>query len=383
MEPRTDDELGPWLALFCVPRLSLRLSHKLLQAYQTPANVLAATEQELRCCRVKSEAITAIVEYRQSPLNSTIGKLLTTALEWQTCAAGRHIIHWAHACYPRALREIAQPPLLLFVIGNAELLNKPQLAMVGSRAPSIDGQQLAYQFAAQLSQAGFLITSGLALGIDGASHAGALSANLPTVAVMATGIDQVYPRQHQALAEQIKANGALVSEFPLGQAPRAQHFPQRNRIISGLSLGVLVVEAAIKSGSLITARCALEQNRDVFAIPGSIHNPVAKGCHLLIREGAKLVETTSHILEELSLQRPIFSSACESEPQPSQITNVQQLVLDKMGFDAIPIDLLVERTQLLVTELSATLTELTLLGQIENTEGGFIRTFADHKKIGI
>ncbi|MEH6358042.1 MAG: DNA-processing protein DprA [Pseudomonadales bacterium] len=380
MEPRTDDELGPWLALFCVPRLSLRLSHKLLQAYQTPTKILTAMEQELRACRVKPEAITAMAEYRKTPEHSAIGKLLASALEWQAREADHHLIHWTHPCYPQALREIAQPPLLLFVVGNAKLLNQPQLAMVGSRSPSIDGQQLAYQFAAQLSRAGFLITSGLAMGIDGASHAGALSTNLPTIAVMATGIDQVYPRKHQTLAEQIRRNGALVSEFPLGQAPRAQHFPQRNRIISGLSLGVLVVEAAIKSGSLITARFALEQNREVFAIPGSTHNPVAKGCHLLIREGAKLVETAEHILEELSLQLPLFSSSCESEQRPSQVTKLQQLVLEKMGFDMISTDLLVERTQLLVTELSATLTELTLLGQIENTTGGFIRTFTDHPK---
>lgn len=383
MEPRTDDELGPWMALFCVPRLSLRLSHKLLQAYQTPANILATTEQELRSCRVKPEAIMAMADYRKTPESSTIGKLLASALEWQASEVDHHIIHWTHPNYPDSLREIAQPPLLLFVVGNAELLNKPQLAMVGSRSPSIDGQQLAYQFAVQLSQAGFLITSGLALGIDGASHAGALSTNLPTIAVMATGIDQVYPRKHQVLAEQIRCNGALVSEFPLGQAPRAQHFPQRNRIISGLSLGVLVVEAAIKSGSLITARFALEQNREVFAIPGSTHNPVAKGCHLLIREGAKLVETAEHVLEELSLQLPLFSSSCESAPQPPQITNQQQLVLEKMGFDAVSIDLLVERTQLLVTELSSMLTELTLQGLVENTAGGFIRIFTDHPKISI
>jgi len=381
MESQTDDILGPWLALFCVPRLSLKLSHKLLQVYQTPINVLAAAQQELRSCRVKPEAISAMVDYRHQQNNSYVGKLVIAALEWQAGAVDHHIIHFAHPSYPEALREIAQPPLLLFVVGNVELLNKPQLAMVGSRSPSIDGQQLAYQFAAQLSQAGLLITSGLALGIDGASHAGALSTNSPTIAVMATGIDQVYPRKHQALAEQIRHNGALISEFPLGQAPLAQHFPQRNRIISGLSLGVLVVEAAVKSGSLITARFALEQNRDVFAIPGSTHNPVAKGCHLLIRDGAKLVETAQHILEELSLQLPLFLPASELElEQQSTVTNsVQQLVLENMGFDAVSIDSLVERTQLLVTELSSTLTELTLLGKVENTTRGFIRIFADNK----
>lgn len=380
MELQTDASLGPWLALFFVPRLSLKLSHKLLQAYKTPANVLAATEQELRSCRVKPEAISAIVGYRQQLHSSHVGKLAAAACEWQESAADHHLIHWEHSCYPEALREIAQPPLLLFVVGNAELLYKPQLAMVGSRSPSTDGLRLANQFAAQLSQAGLLITSGLALGIDGASHLGALSANLPTIAVMATGIDKIYPSKHQVLAEQIRHNGALVSEFPLGQAPRAQHFPQRNRIISGLSLGVLVVEAAIKSGSLITARFALEQNREVFAIPGSIHNPVAKGCHLLIREGAKLVETSQHILEELRLQLPLSLPSSKAKSEPSAALNkLQQLVLDKMGFDTVSIDSLVERTQLLVTELSTTLAELTLSGQVENTERGFIRIFADNR----
>jgi len=378
MELHTDDKLGLWLALFCVPRLSLKLIHKLLQVYKTPANVLAAPEQELRSCRVKPEAISAIVAYRQQLNSSDIGKRVIAAREWQAVAADHQIIHWQHPCYPDVLREIAQPPLILFVVGDAELLKKPQMAIVGSRSPSTDGQRLAHQFAAELSQAGLLITSGLALGIDAASHAGALSAGSPTIAVMATGIDQVYPRKHQALAEEIRRNGALVSEFPLGQAPRAQHFPRRNRIISGLSLAVLVVEAAIKSGSLITARFAVEQNRDVFAIPGSVHNPVAKGCHFLIREGAKLVETTQHILEELSLQLPSPQEPREVELESTDTLNaLQQQVLEKMGFNNVSFDALVERTQLLVTELSAILAELTLMGRVENTERGFIRIFAN------
>jgi len=376
MEPQRDDELGPWLALFCAPKLSLLRAHQLLQCFQTPVNVLAASAEQLISCRINPEAVRAIVAYRGQQPSNVIHERLAEAMAWQNAAADQHIIHYTHACYPAALREIAQPPLLLFVAGHPELLNKSQLAMVGSRSPSFDGKQLASQFAAELSRSGLLITSGLAAGIDGASHAGALAEGLPTVAVMATGIDQIYPKQHQALANQIRQQGALVTEFALGQAPRAQNFPRRNRIISGLSLGVLVVEAAIKSGSLITARFALDQNREVFAIPGSIHNPVARGCHRLIRDGAKLVETTQDIIEELSLQLPLPLFSNESSKEPTTpMDNTQQLILDKMGFDTVSIDMLVERTQLLVTELSSALAQLMLLGQVENTERGFVRIF--------
>jgi DNA processing protein len=377
MELPIDEELDAWLGLFCVPRLSLKLSHRLLKHYQTPAKVLMATAQQLRAFRVKEDAINAIVNYRQLHHISDVGQRVMEARRWQAEAADNHIIHWAHPSYPAALREIAQAPLLLFVAGDAVLLNKPQLAMVGSRAPSIDGLRMAEQFAAQLSQAGLLITSGLALGIDAASHAGALSVGLPTIAVMATGIDKVYPRRHEALAQQIRSNGVLVSEFPLGTAPRAAHFPQRNRIISGLSTAVFVIEAAVKSGSLITARLALEQNRDVFAMPGSIHNPVAKGCHQLIREGAKLVETTRQILDEVSPQLPeVLLVPATGLNVPLELNAEQQMVLEQMGFEAVAIDLLVERTGLSVTDLSAVLAELTLRGEVESAAGGFCRLFA-------
>lgn len=376
MEPQKDKELGPWLALFYAPKLSLQRTHKLLQVFHSPAKVLAASRQQLTDCAVSQQAVNAIIAHRDQQQHDVIGERVTEALTWQQASADHHIIHWTHPSYPSALKEIAQPPLLLFVAGNAELLNKPQLAMVGSRSPSFDGKQLAKQFAAELSRAGLLITSGLAAGVDGASHAGALAEGLPTIAVMATGIDQVYPKQHQILANQIRQQGALVTEFALGQAPRAQNFPQRNRIISGLSLGVLVVEAAIKSGSLITARCALDQNREVFAIPGSIHNPVARGCHRLIRDGAKLVETAQDVIEELSLQLPLPFNGVNA-PETASLDKTQQLILEQMGFDAIDIDALVERTQLQVTELAAALTQLILMGQVENTARGFARIFME------
>jgi len=377
MERYKDDELGPWLALFCAPQLSLQRAYKLLQIFPGPTAILAARHQQLIDCGVRPQALKAIVDYRDHLPGNIIYERVSKVLDWYAAADDHHIIHIGHSNYPEALAEIAQPPLLLFVTGNPVLLNKPQLAMVGSRSPSFDGRQLARQFAAEISRNGLLVTSGLAAGIDGASHAGALAAGFPTIAVMATGVDLVYPKQHRELAEQIRQQGALVTEFPLGLAPKAQNFPQRNRIISGLSLGVLVVEAAIKSGSLITARFAMEQNREVFAIPGSIHNPVAKGCHRLIRDGAKLVESAQDISEELSLQLslPLMSAADLAEDGEACLDRIQKLVLDKMGFDAVSMDVLVDRTKLMITELSVTLTQLVLLGQVENTERGFVRVF--------
>lgn len=376
MKPQTDDELGPWLALFCAPHLSLRLTHKLLQFFETPARILSATEQSLRDLRVKPQALSALIDYQRDQANSEIAIAVAKSLSWQSSEADHHIIYWTHPDYPERLREISQPPLILFVAGNPKLLNQPQLAFVGSRNPSIDGKQLAHEFARQLSLSDLLITSGLALGIDGASHAGALVANAPTIAVMATGMDTIYPRRHQQLAQNIREVGALVSEFPLGHQPTPQSFPQRNRIISGLSLGVLVVEAAIKSGSLITARYALEQNREVFAIPGSIHNPVARGCHQLIRQGAKLVECAEDILEEIAFT--VESASLiehESVTETSALTIDQKQVLEQMGYDAVNTDELVERTGIAVIQLSSILTQLCLLGQIEQTERGFVRLF--------
>jgi len=382
MERHQDDELGPWLALFCAPQLSLQRAHKLLQVFQTPTDILAASHQQLKGCGVSPQALKAIVDYRGHHSGNLIHERISKALAWRAAADDHHILYIGHANYPEALAEIAQPPLLLFVAGNAGLLNKPQLAMVGSRSPSFDGRQLAKQFAAEISRNGLLITSGLAVGIDGASHGGTLAAGFPTIAVMATGIDKIYPKQHRDLALQIRQRGALVTEFPLGQAPKAHNFPQRNRIISGLSLGVLVVEAAIKSGSLITARFALEQNREVFAIPGSIHNPVARGCHRLIRDGAKLVESAEDIREELNLQLPLplMSETGSANEEVISLDGIQQLVLEKMGFDTVSMDALVERTELVITELSAVLTQLLLLGQVENTECGFVRVFIAQKK---
>ncbi len=271
--------------------------------------------------------------------------------------------------YPLQLKEIADPPPILFVRGNPALLSLPQIAIVGSRNPSALGKETAFSFARTLSLYGFVITSGLALGIDGASHRGALNAKGYTVAVAGTGLDRVYPARHKELATEIVNTGVMISEFPPGTTAKANHFPRRNRIISGLCQGLLVVEAAIQSGSLITARMALEQNREVFAIPGSIHNPLARGCNALIREGAKLVETTQDILEELN---QYYQQDEELLPLITQSTLdlEQQTLLNRVMFSPTSIDHLVENTGESVEAISSMLLILELQGYLEATAGG-------------
>ena len=278
--------------------------------------------------------------------------------------------------YPDRLREITHAPLALFYQGNVDLLQRPQLAVVGARAATPQGLETAEGFAAELTRRGLLITSGLALGIDGAAHRGALSAGGATVAVCGTGLDRVYPARHRELAHEITDKGVLISEFSIGTPPLAENFPRRNRILSGLSLGVLVVEAAPQSGSLITARLALEQGREVFAIPGSIHSPLSRGGHALIRQGAKLTETVDDILEELAPQLGdefeigvrtdgAGDGAAEEKLEPALKT-----VLDALGFEATPFDTLVERLSLPLETLSSALLTLELQGRIASAPGG-------------
>lgn len=286
-----------------------------------------------------------------------------------------HLISLQQAHYPASLRLLPDAPTALFVRGNAEILNHPQIAIVGSRNPTQGGAQNAYDFAAHLAQSGLAITSGLALGIDTAAHQGALSVSGLTIAVMGTGLDRVYPAKNLDLARKVAEHGALVSEFPLGTAPKPGHFPRRNRIISGLALGTLVVEAALESGSLITARLAAEQSREVFAIPGSIHNPLARGCHALIRQGAKLVETAQDILEELAPRLHAVLSAEEkttshTNPEASKLDADYANLLDYMGFDPVSVDTLVNRSGFSVEVLSSMLLLLELEGHVSSVPGG-------------
>ncbi|WP_084610281.1 DNA-processing protein DprA [Sedimenticola selenatireducens] len=288
----------------------------------------------------------------------------------------RTLLTLRDARYPPLLREIADPPPLLFVQGNAATLEMAQLAIVGSRNPTPSGQQTALDFARFLANAGLAITSGLAAGIDGAAHRGALETMTPTLAVTGTGLDRVYPARHRDLAHRIAEQGALISELPPGTPPLPANFPRRNRIISGLSVGTLVVEAAQKSGSLITARLATEQGREVFAVPGSIHNPLARGCHALIRQGAKLVETAEDILEELSpllgtlLKEPLEKPAAEVESTPRRWDGEYQLLMAALDFDPTPVDLLIQRSGLTADAVSSMLLLLELEGFVSAAPGG-------------
>jgi DNA processing protein len=291
-------------------------------------------------------------------------------------APGHQLLPCTSPSYPRLLAQTTGAPLVLWVDGDPAALSEPQLAIVGSRNPTAAGAETAFAFAEFLGAAGLTITSGIAEGIDAAAHRGALAGGGRTIAVCGTGLDLVFPREHAALAREITARGALVSEFPIGTPARRAHFPQRNRIISGLALGTLVVEAARRSGSLITARFAGEQGREVFAIPGSIHNPLSRGCHALIRQGAKLVESAEDILAELpalagalkEIQRPATSP---SEENPAdELDKDYKILLDALGFEPASIDTLAERTEFSAEAVASMLLILELQGLVEAGAGG-------------
>ncbi len=296
----------------------------------------------------------------------------------------QHILTWRDSRYPAQLLEIAQSPPILFIKGEVELLSLPQIAMVGTRNPSNQAKIDAYELGAALAALGIVLTSGLALGIDAAAHNGAISTG-KTIAVLGNGLHDIYPAKHRNLAQHICERGALVSEFPIGTPPKPENFPQRNRIISGLSLGVLVVEAALKSGSLITANYALDQGREIFALPGSIHNVMAKGCHHLIRQGAKCVENIEHILEEI----PQFSSLVSQQnkerfKKPASLKQKDPQLKEELPSTLIqflahisevctPMDTMVDRTGLTVTEVSSMLLQLEMAGRVTCVPGGYIR----------
>ncbi|CAA9892376.1 conserved hypothetical protein [Candidatus Methylobacter favarea] len=322
--------------------------------------MFAESTRALSTLGLKSDSIQAI--------KNPDWAIIDTDLAWLE-QPNNSVITFNDTNYPPQLKQIPDPPPILFVRGNPELLSAPQIAIVGSRNPSSLGLETARNFARTLSRCGFVITSGLALGIDAASHQGALNANGYTIAVAGTGLDRVYPARHKDLAIQIVNTGAMISEFPAGTIAKANHFPRRNRIISGLCQGLLVVEAAQQSGSLITARLALEQNREVFAIPGSIHNPLARGCNALIRQGAKLVETTQDILEELNQYNQQYESSLSVGMQ-STLDLEQQTLLNRVLFEPTSIDDLVENTGESVEVISSMLLILELQGYIEATAGG-------------
>ncbi len=354
-----------WLSLLATPGLGSRSGQKLLQACGTPAAVLGADRSQLRDLGCDDATIAA--------LKQPDGRLLDAWEAW-LAAPNRQLISCTDARYPRRLLDLDDYPLALFCDGDVDLLQTMQLAIVGSRNPTPAGRQRAKGLAAYLAQSGLVITSGLALGIDAAAHEGALTSTGLTIAVLANGLDQIYPARNRELAARIRAQGLLISEMGPGTAPRPGLFPRRNRIISGLSLGTLVVEAALRSGSLITARLAAEQGREVFAIPGSVDNPTARGCHNLIKNGAKLVEDAGDILEELA---PMIDNGHEfplpHEPMTVAETPVDeeyQRLLAHLDNAPISIDTLVDRTGLAVETVSSMLLILELHGAVATAPGG-------------
>jgi len=351
-----DRNLEAWIALSLIPGLGPELTRRLLSAFGDPERALAAATASTT--PVVGPAVAHALSEGPDP-----GRM-AAALAWLDDPANG-VVTLADEDYPRLLLETADPPPLLYLKGRRNLLNAPALAIVGSRSATPQGAENACAFAQALSEAGLAIVSGLALGIDGAAHRGGLQGRGGTIAVVGTGLDIVYPARNRALAHEIARGGLLVGEFPLGTPAIAGNFPRRNRLISGLARGVLVVEAALKSGSLITARLALEQGREVFAIPGSIHSPLSKGCHRLIKQGAKLVETAQDVLEELGWDAgPVMPRETEDDEHP---------LLAHLGYDPVGIDALTERCGLPPEQVSSALLELELRGAVASLPGGKVQ----------
>ena len=363
------DEIAAWLQLLETPGVGRQSARRLLAAFGSPQAVLSATVSAR--AGVVDKAMAA--KLAQAP--ETLSALVERTAAWLAAEPGRRILTLADPDYPSIWLNLPDPPLLLYAQGDLALLQRPALAIVGSRHPTPEGLDNAHAFATTLSQAGLTVVSGLAAGIDGAAHEGALCSTGSTIALVGTGLDRVYPRAHLKLAREIADRGLLMSEFAIGTPPLAAHFPLRNRLIAGLGLGTLVVEAALKSGSLITARLAAEFGREVFAIPGSIHNPQSRGCHALIRQGAKLVESTQDVLEELHLAVPTSTTSAddkpvEAAPDDSDATQpADDPVLQALGWSAATLDVLQARTGWPTANLNVHLLDLELSGQVVRLPG--------------
>ncbi|VAW81282.1 Rossmann fold nucleotide-binding protein Smf possibly involved in DNA uptake [hydrothermal vent metagenome] len=368
------------LTLFHTHGIGPVLYSKLLEYFGSDAAILASSVKQRQEINLSPQLI--------ENLNRPNLEAIDRDQEWLE-EKNNHIIDQTSPLYPPMLKEIHDPPILLYVHGNPDCLTDFQIAIVGSRNPTSNGKQSAFEFAHALGTGGFTITSGLALGIDGAAHKGALAAKARTLAITGTGLDRVYPAAHQPLAHKIAEQGALISEFPLGSAPEAHHFPRRNRIISALCTGCLIVEGALRSGSLITARHALEQGREVFAIPGSIHNPLTKGCHHIIREGAKLVENEQDIVDELAsllTAQHELNSRPDTNQQPTSVSNTinkarhstnktnleedTQDLLNSIAFDPVSADTLCVRSGYNIEKINSMLLILELKGYINVQAGG-------------
>jgi DNA processing protein len=356
---KVDVSLEAWLALSLTRGLGGEGARQLLKEFGSPEAVFAASSSSLKSV-VKAEVAAEIGKgYPDEAIAPTLAWLEDS---------NNHIVTLADSDYPQALLNIPDPPLLLYVKGRLDLLNHSALAMVGSRNATPQGIANAEAFAKSFSAAGLCIISGMAHGIDAAAHRGALRGQGSSIAVIGTGLDKVYPAANRDLAHALAQQGALISEFPLGTPPLPANFPRRNRIISGMSLGCLVVEASLQSGSLITARLALEQGRDVFAVPGSIHAPQSKGCHALLKQGAKLVESAQDILEELG--GLLITPSLNSVTQGIDIQGTDYVLLEHLGFDPVDVETLRVRSGLTIAELSAMLLTLELSGHVSTIPGG-------------
>ncbi len=362
--------LRAWLTLYFTPRLGPKGLSRLLTV-DHPLHLLSYSAKQLMALGLNSKQ----VDYLRHPSKTQ----LDTCFHWLESGDDHHIITRDDPNYPALLQQISAAPPVLFVKGQLKALSQPQIGIVGSRNASVDGRQSAGYFARQLTAQGVTVTSGLALGIDGYAHDGALHAGGNTIAVLGAGLKHIYPARHKGLAQRITEQGALVSEFHPDAKPIAAHFPRRNRIISGLSLGVLVVEAAERSGSLITARYATEQNREVFVVPGLIDNPLARGSNQLIRQGACLVQNVEDILSELN---PLLNWANKVEIPQQTLRFAENeakeelpfpLLLANVGNKPTPVDILADRTNIPVHEVMMQILELELLGHVVAVSGGYIR----------
>ena len=373
-------ELQAWLRLTLTPGVGNETSRKLLAAFGSAQAVFDQSATALR--QLGSERLVSAI---QSTPAALAGQLQTT-LDWLDAGDDRCVVSLGDAAYPPALLDINDPPLMLYMLGSkagrAQDARKSiaiNLAIVGSRNPTPQGEANARQFAKAFGSAGLCVVSGLALGIDGAAHDGAMLGGGETIAVVGTGLDRVYPKKHLSLAHRIVQQGMIISEFPLGTPPLMSNFPKRNRIISGLSRGTLVIEAALQSGSLITARLAAEQGKEVFAIPGSIHSPQSRGCHALIKQGAKLVELAQDVLEELNLSPSGLLNSVNGASElitasdESAEASLNDPLLAALGFDAVSLDALQARTGLDTPRLQAQLLEFELDGQVARLPGGLFQ----------
>lgn len=351
-----DSWLEDWLRLTLVAGVGPVTQRRLLKQHGSPGAVLAAPFSVVSPELPSGQA-------REAWRKGADPEAVATAVAWAS-QPGRAVVTLSDTAYPSGLLEISDPPCVLYVLGRTDLLAQPGIAIVGSRNATTSGLETARSFARSLSESGLTVISGLAVGIDAAAHEGGLTGVGSTIAVVGTGADIVYPARHRELAHRVAAQGAIVSEFPLGTRPAAANFPRRNRIISALSRGVLVVEAALKSGSLGTARHAGEQGREVFAIPGSIHSPLSKGCHALIKQGAKLVESAEDVFEELRWP------GAAARTTPAESAEPDDDVLAAMGYDPCDIETLAARTGLAIDAVTARLLELELSGAVASLPGG-------------